>query len=168
MSVRSIIPEVTLIGECAMMHNFLNWPKGGKVSDLFDASRWYITKILSQSDVYVVCDRYKYYSIKSDTKQERLSQFGRSHNLSVSSPFLARYSHKRNRFQTAVICHDDTKIAVLNQIQDTKDYSKEGEGIDLWIVICTCYIRLWHNLKLSFCSQVESYWGYLKHTDFRE
>ena len=166
--MRSIIPEVTLIGECAMMHNFLDWPKGGKVSDLFDASRWYITKIQSQSDVYLVCDRYKYYSIKSDTKQERLSHFGRSHNLSVSSPFLARYSHKRNRFQTAVIYHDDTKIAVLNQIQDTKDYSKEAEGIDSWIVICTCYIRLWNNLKLSFCSQVESYWGYLKHTDFRE
>ena len=35
-------------------------------------------------------DRYKDYSIKSDTRQERLSQFRQSHSLSLSSPLSAK------------------------------------------------------------------------------
>ena len=35
-------------------------------------------------------DRYKDYSIKSDTRQERLSQFRQSHSLSLSNPLSAK------------------------------------------------------------------------------
>ena len=54
------------------------------------ALRSYFTKILSQSDVDLVFDRYKDHSIKSDTRQERLSPFRRSHNLSLSSSLPAK------------------------------------------------------------------------------
>ena len=73
-----------------MMHSILHWPKGRKLSDLLVALRSYITKILSKSDVYLVFDRYKDYSIKSDTRQKRLSQFRRSHNLNLPSPLPAK------------------------------------------------------------------------------
>ena len=57
--MRKIIPEATLVDGCAMMHSILQWSKGGKVSDLLVALRSYIAKILRQSDVYLVLDRYK-------------------------------------------------------------------------------------------------------------
>ena len=50
----------------------------------------YITKTLSQSDVYLVFDRYKDYSTKRNITNERLSQFRRSHNLRLSSPLQAK------------------------------------------------------------------------------
>ena len=60
------------------------------MSDLLVSLRSYILKILAETDVYLVFDRYHDYSIKSDTRQERLSQFRRSHNLSSSSPLPAK------------------------------------------------------------------------------
>ena len=67
--MRNIIPKATLIDVCEIMHSILHWTKRGKVSDLLVALRSYIVKILSQSDVYLVFDRYKDYSIKSDIRQ---------------------------------------------------------------------------------------------------
>ena len=60
-SERNIIPKATLIDGCARMHSTLHWLKGVKVSDLLIALRSSITKVLSQSDVYLVFNRYKYY-----------------------------------------------------------------------------------------------------------
>ena len=45
---------------------------------------------MSQSDVYLVFDRYKDYSTKRNITNERLSQFRRSHNLSLSSSLQAK------------------------------------------------------------------------------
>ena len=45
---------------------------------------------MSQSHVYLVFDRYKDYSTKRNITKERLSQFRRSHNLSLSSPLQAK------------------------------------------------------------------------------
>ena len=58
-SVINIIPEATLIDGCAMIYGILHWPIGAKVYDLLVALRLYITNFLSQSDVYLVFDRYK-------------------------------------------------------------------------------------------------------------
>ena len=60
-SVRNIIPKATLIDGCARMHSTLRWLKGVKLSNLLIAFRSSITKVLSQSDVYLVFNRYKYY-----------------------------------------------------------------------------------------------------------
>ena len=94
-SARNIIPETTLTDRCAMMHSILHRPKVGKVSDLLIALRSYNTKILFQSDVYLVFDKYKDCSIKLDTRQERLSQFRRLYNLSFSSPLPAKETTMR-------------------------------------------------------------------------
>ena len=60
-SVRNIIPKATLIDGCARMHSTLRWLKGVKLSNLLIALRSSITNVLSQSDVYLVFNRYKYY-----------------------------------------------------------------------------------------------------------
>ena len=60
-SERNIIPKATLTDGCARMHSTLHWLKGVTVSDLLIALRSSITKVLSQSDVYLVFNRYKYY-----------------------------------------------------------------------------------------------------------
>ena len=60
-SERNIIPKATLIDVCARMHSKLHWLKGVTVSDLLISLRSSITKVLSQSDVYLVFNRYKYY-----------------------------------------------------------------------------------------------------------
>ena len=90
MSARNIIPETTLIDGCAMMHSILHKPKGGKVSDFLIALRSYSTKILFQSVVYLVFDRYKDCSIESDARREILSHFWWLHNLSFPSPLPAK------------------------------------------------------------------------------
>ena len=69
-----------------MLHSAIHWPKGGKVL----ATRTYISKILVQSETYLIFDRYKDFSIKSDTRQGRLEQFRCSHNLQKSCPLPAK------------------------------------------------------------------------------
>ena len=73
-----------------MLYSAVHWPKNGKVSDLLSGLRTYILRILIQSDVYLIFDRYRDFSIKSDTRQRRVNQFRCSHNLSLSSPLPAK------------------------------------------------------------------------------
>ena len=89
-SVRNIFPAAISIDGCAMLHSAIHWPKGGKVEDLLAGLRSYISKKLLKSDVYLIFDRYKEFSIKSDTRQERSDQFRCSHTLSKTSPLPAK------------------------------------------------------------------------------
>ena len=89
-SLRNVSPDAVLIDGCAMLHGALHWPKGGKVQDLLTAVRKYILKMLEQLDTYLIFDRYKDFSIKSDTRQGRLEQFRCSHSLQKSSPLPAK------------------------------------------------------------------------------
>ena len=80
-SVRNIFPDAILIDGHAMLHSAIHWPKGGKVEDLLAGLQSYISIKLLKSDVYLIFDRYKEFSIKSDTRQETLDQFRCSHTL---------------------------------------------------------------------------------------
>ena len=52
--------------------------------------RSYISNKLTKSDVYLIFDRYKQLSIKSDTRQERLDIFHCSHTLNKTSPLPSK------------------------------------------------------------------------------
>ena len=89
-SCRNVHPDVVLIDGCAMLHAAIYWPKGGTVGDLLASIRNYVTKHLTDADVYLVFDRYRADSIKSDTRMERLGQLNRTHNLMISSPLPSK------------------------------------------------------------------------------
>ena len=85
-SSRNMNPNAILIDGCAALYYAIYCPKGGKVSDLIDGVKCYLSKFLYKSDVFLIFDRYFDFSIKSDTRTERLGTFLRSHSLLLSSP----------------------------------------------------------------------------------
>ena len=89
-SSRGTTPDSVFIDGCAALYSAIHWPKGGKVSDLIEALRCYISRLICKSDVYLIFDRYFDFSIKSDTRIERLGTFLRSHSLSLSAPLPPR------------------------------------------------------------------------------
>ena len=97
-STRNISPDAIVIDGCAMLHSAVHWPKGGKVDDFLAGVRYYISKKLSAADVYLIFDRYREFSIKSDTRheiksdtrQERLDQYCSFHTLTKTSPLPSK------------------------------------------------------------------------------
>ena len=71
-TTRNVKPEALFIDGCAMLHSAIYWSKGGKVEDLLKGVANYISKSLSDADVYLVFHRYRECRIKSDTRMERL------------------------------------------------------------------------------------------------
>ena len=57
-----------------MLHSAIHWPKGEKVNNSLAGVRSYISNKSTKSDVYLIFDRCKEFSIKSDTRQEKLDQ----------------------------------------------------------------------------------------------
>ena len=73
-----------------MLYASIYWPKGGLVQDFVDGVKQYIIKLLRKTDVYLIFDRYRDFSIKSDTRLERIGKFQRSHSLSLTTPLPTR------------------------------------------------------------------------------
>ena len=63
-----------------MVHN-IHWPSKGIVRDLVDGIEHYVRKF--NTDIYLIFDRFKGGSIKSDTRKARVVAFRRSHQLSL-------------------------------------------------------------------------------------
>ena len=82
-STRNVVYNAIFIDGCA-----IHWPKGGTVQELLKGIRNYIWKFLSAADVYLVFDRYKEFSIKSDTRAERLGKLRRTYNLAIPSKYI--------------------------------------------------------------------------------
>ena len=89
-SIITIVPDAVIIDGCAMLHSAIHWLKRGKVNDFLAGAQSYISNKLTKSDVYLIFDRYKEFSIKSDTRQERLDQFRCSHTLNKTSPLPSK------------------------------------------------------------------------------
>ena len=89
-SSRSILPSVTIVDGIAMLHAVIHWPKDGTVLDLVNGVEKFIMNLLKDSDVYLVFDRYLDKSIKSDTRQNRIGKFQRSHQLTKDSDLPAK------------------------------------------------------------------------------
>ena len=62
-----------------MLHAKIYWPTDGNVNDLIKGVWSYVKGIAKYSTVYLVFDRYKDYSIKSDTRQKQIGLIKRSY-----------------------------------------------------------------------------------------
>ena len=73
-SARGVKPDSVVIDGGEMLH-IIHWSTGGTVRDLVDGIEHYLQRFSSQSDVYLVFDRYRAGSIKSDTRNARVGAF---------------------------------------------------------------------------------------------
>ena len=80
-SSRCIKPDATIIDGGGMLHK-VHWPPNGVVKDLVNGIDHYVRMLMLNTDVYLIFDRYKTGSIKSDTRTARVGAFQRSHHLS--------------------------------------------------------------------------------------
>ena len=81
-SSRCIKPDPTVIDGGGMLR-IVHWPPYGIVKDMVDKTDHYVRMLMLNTDVYLIFDRYKTGSIKSDTRTTRVGAFLRSHHLSL-------------------------------------------------------------------------------------
>ena len=81
-SSRCIKPDATIIDGGGMLHK-VHWPPNGVVKDLVNGIDHYVRMLMLNTDVYLIFDRYKTGSIKSDTRTAPVGAFRRSHHLSL-------------------------------------------------------------------------------------
>ena len=79
-------PDVAVIDGGGMLHAAIYWPTEGIVKDLIDGIEKYVCSFINFADVYLVFDRYFEFSIKSDTRTERINSLLRAHTLSLEDP----------------------------------------------------------------------------------
>ena len=89
-SSRGINADVIVIDGGGMLHAAVHWPKDGIVEDLLRSIENYVSKFISNADVYVIFDRYFPRSIKSDTRLQRVDGFRRVHHIGRNSPLPAK------------------------------------------------------------------------------
>ena len=78
--------QVVVIDGCAILWT-IHCPSKGTVQDFVDGFSRYVKGKLSQSEVYLVFDRYYDYSIKSGTRSGRAGQeASRHHKLNMTTP----------------------------------------------------------------------------------
>ena len=77
-----IKPDATVINGGGMLHK-VHRPPNGIVKDLVEGIDHYVRMLMLNTDVYLIFDRYKTGSIKSDTRAACFGAFRRSHHLSL-------------------------------------------------------------------------------------
>jgi len=80
-------PNIVIIDGGGMLHTAVHWPKEGTVKDFIEGVCYYIIKIIKDSNVYLVFDRYTNDSIKAATGLQRIGNIWRSHNFTLETPF---------------------------------------------------------------------------------
>ena len=78
-----------ILDSCALLSS-VHWSKAGNVSNLVNVFKDYVMKFLHKSNVFLICDQYHDYSIKGVTRQDRVGNACRSHNLSLSTPLPSK------------------------------------------------------------------------------
>ena len=91
-SSQGVYPTSILIDGGGLLHK-LHWLTGGAVKDLIDGIERYIRKLIPCSDVYIIFDRYKVNSIKSDA---RIGTFQRTHQLTLQRNMHGNVQNKEN------------------------------------------------------------------------
>jgi len=81
--LRGVLFDAVIIDGGAMLHSSVHWSSEGTVNDFVSGIERYIEGFLNLSDVNVIFDHYFERSIKSDTRNARIGNFRRSHNLSL-------------------------------------------------------------------------------------
>ena len=75
-----IEPDATVIDGGGIL-NKVHWRPNDIVKDLVDGINHYIRMLMLNTDVYLIFDRYKTGSIKSDTRTACIGAFRRSHHF---------------------------------------------------------------------------------------
>ena len=88
-SSRTVLkPDSVIIDGCALLW-VIHWPTSGTVTDYARSFTSYVTKLMTDSDVYLVFDRYHNPSIKDVTRKSRMGKGGaRRHLLNSHMPLL--------------------------------------------------------------------------------
>ncbi|KAI9536072.1 hypothetical protein NQZ68_037037 [Dissostichus eleginoides] len=81
--------DVTVIDGSALLWT-IHWPADGTVADFIDNIKTRLISYLSESDVYLIFDRYYDYSIKSVTRDVRETVVSRKHHLLLSTKLPAQ------------------------------------------------------------------------------
>ena len=83
-SVRNLpVPKVQIIDGCAHLYHIV-WPNSGTVKDIITSIKIYIEKMLEHSEVWLLYDRYREYSLKGGTRCTR-RQEDSTYHLSLES-----------------------------------------------------------------------------------
>ena len=83
-SRRNLKPDAIVIDGSGMLHSAIYWQSNGPVQDLVDET--YLKKLSSFADIYIIFDRYYSFSIKSDTRSERIGSMKRNFSLTLDGP----------------------------------------------------------------------------------
>ncbi|KAJ8391024.1 hypothetical protein AAFF_G00096450 [Aldrovandia affinis] len=81
--------DVTVIDGSALLWT-IHWPADGTVADFIENVKTRLTSYLSESDVYLIFDRYYDYSIKSITRDVRETGVNKKHHLLLSTKLPAQ------------------------------------------------------------------------------
>ncbi|KAJ8378759.1 hypothetical protein AAFF_G00236790 [Aldrovandia affinis] len=81
--------DVTVIDGSALLWT-IHWPADGTVADFIENVKTRLTSYLSESDVYLIFDRYYDYSIKSVTRDVRETGVNKKHQLLLSTKLPAQ------------------------------------------------------------------------------
>ena len=81
----SLSPDYIIIDACALLWT-ISWPSAGSVKDFADLVMAKVCSYATSAHVYVVFDRYYEYSIKSCTRQRRLSYVCQEVDLKLTTP----------------------------------------------------------------------------------
>ena len=137
-STRNISPDAIVSDGCAMLHSAVHWPKGGKVDDFLAGVQYYISKKLSTADIYLIFDWYRKFSIKSDTRQERLDQYCSFHMLTKTSPLPSKETKvqltemvKADLMENLPVFANKFIIISKEDIPEQLHFGKQSERCDL-------------------------------------
>ena len=78
-------PDLIIIDGCAMLWGGIHWPLDGKVADLVEVVASYVAARLVKSDVLLTFDRYHEMSTKGCTRDQRSTEKGGRHFLTIES-----------------------------------------------------------------------------------
>ncbi|KAJ8366608.1 hypothetical protein AAFF_G00348540 [Aldrovandia affinis] len=81
--------DITVIDGSALLWT-IHWPADGTVADFIENVKTRLTSYLSESDVYLIFDRYYDYSIKSVTRDVRETGVNKKHHLLLSTKLPAQ------------------------------------------------------------------------------
>ena len=122
-SSRNLKSDSIIIDGNAMLHSAIHWPKSACVSHFIEGVKVYIFKLLAICDIYLIFDRYYEFSIKSDTRRERIGAFMKDHKLSLNTPLPpkeATMTSSKNKIQIIELINKELLSAAISLRSCTK------------------------------------------------
>ena len=97
-------PDIVVIDGCALLW-VIHWPTTGTLQTICNGVWTYIERLICTSDVFLVFDRCRQFSIKSSTRTRRADQQARTHKLTPVTPLPK---------QSVVLTNTDNKVQLID------------------------------------------------------